>query len=231
MATIFRPRFNSKDMAPEYYDHYYTPVAGSGSDMANPYWRGDSNAAMRKSWYLWGRWHEASLYASGFQSWTCIDSLGYIKRTRISDGSVTYNYMNYLYWSRPSLLNTSVYTYEQTGGIGSLIGTDIGCLAFYHDPNYSVYTMWEAGVCERVLDANNKEYLLSTWDNSTNTVKTLHVINDVIDGHFEWIGAIPAYVYEWGGGMAPLIPSKQIGWKVPIWMYKKISDRNRGLIE
>ncbi len=239
MATTFRPRLNSKDMSPAFYDSTYQvdprwqtdPTNATGPDMANPYNINTGTAIIKQSAYLWGRWHEAAIYASGLTKWDCNTGLGEVRRTRISDSSITYLRNDYRWWYNASMYNTSVYTYQSLGSMGSVIGgPEVGDLCYFYDQNQS---RWYAGVCERILHTSGgviDSYLISLWSPTENRVITAVINNHTTASGIPELGVNTDYATWYGGGMAPLVPAKPIGYKVPIWMYKKYLDRQKGLI-
>ena len=231
MATVFKPRFNSKDMAAEFYDPNYQPSSTVGGDMANPYDMMSGNTpALRISGYLWGRWHEAAIYASGLARWDCNTGLGSVRRTATATGVVTTLYLNYTWWWDASIYNNATYTNTNLDTLGVVVGgPHLGELCFFYD---SASSTWGAGICERILEdtgGNVTSYILSTWNSTLRAVQTYNVVNHVYNG-VPRIGVKEDYASWYGGGMAPLQPSKPIGYKVPIWMYKKYLDRQKGLI-
>lgn len=232
MATFtFHPRVNLKNMNPAYYDPTYqvpanweTDPSVNGPNIANPY----TNVGEYQERYLWGRYHEAINYGNNVRRWRC-STLGRISRR---SGSAPPYQWEYNIWSRKwfwydaSELDTTDYHYEnddteQRAGAALHVG-DVRIFQTIGSMQYVT-----AGIVEIINSINDYYISYVTLQSGSIQFVLEHVINNTIDGKTG--RSILSQLYN-TSGVDNVVIGREIGWKLPIWMYKKIRERNqRGL--
>lgn len=224
MATFtFHPRVNLKNMSAAFYDPTYqvpakweTDPSINGPNMANPY----SATAEYQECYLWGRYHEAFNYGNNIRRWGC-SNLGKISRVPPYPwGSTTW--ARKWYWYDASELNDTEYHHENIDSerrVGTAL--HVGDVRIFQTIGSVQYVT--AGIVEIIYSIN--DYYISYMRDSQFVLE--HVINNTIDGKTG--RSILSQLYN-SDIVDNVIIGHEIGYKLPIWMYKKIRERNqRGL--
>lgn len=222
---IFHPRLEARaDMwAKKYYQTAH-----------NPYY---NDRDIMTEFYAWGRfWEVYDLYLENQPAPT---NLGYIeeKATEKATGTVTtvYNYENSSYWYEASnwddedssyirnFYNTDTYPRSVAGHLGDIV--------IFSDVTYEygVGYLSVAGVVEKE-PSNDHGWLISFYleDEGFIVLESRDQYDiDWINGEtLPFIGAIENPIWQMYDN---IIAGHPLYWRFPVWLYKKIIDKRRGL--
>lgn len=196
------------------YDHYW-------NDFTNyPHWGGIANpySNLTTDNYAFGRFSESYndlMHPSDMSLWVMV-VVGYVKRTRLSDMSVDYLYLNSSFWYDAADYNSSTFTYENVDWCTRYTGAPkIGDIRLL-----TVGALTVPAVVEKVVNSNN--YYVSLYRSSA--FHYINIVNGAGGGYNDSGKGINNFIYPTSD---TIIQGHDLGWKLPIWMYKKIIDKRR----